>query len=100
MKVCPKCKMEYQRSSARSRLDNKTEICELCSTAESIAIFKSVTENKMVELSITKETKLEKQIKQDLKKDLDEHGPMYYIFADGTKQEIEPIENLDKIKSS
>ena len=36
LKKCPKCKMSYKRPSAISRLDNKTEICELCSLAESI----------------------------------------------------------------
>ena len=60
--------MEYKRPSAMSRLDNKTEICELCSLAESMAIFESSSKDKPVELSIVKETKLEKKIKRDLKK--------------------------------
>lgn len=93
MKKCPKCKLEYQRPSAISRLDNKTEICELCATAESMAIFKTATENKMVELSIVKETKLEKEMKKQLK----EAGPAYYILKDGTRIDLDPIENIDKI---
>ena len=93
IKKCPKCKLEYKRPSAISRLDNKTEICELCATAESMAIFKMATENKKIELSIVKETKLEKEIKKELK----EKGPAYYILEDGTKIELEPIENIEKI---
>ena len=93
LKRCPKCKLEYKRPSAISRLDNKTEICELCATAESMAIFKMATENKKIELSIVKETKLEKEIKKELK----EKGPAYYILEDGTKIELEPIENIEKI---
>ncbi len=96
MKKCPKCKMEYKRPSAMSRLDNKTEICELCSLAESMAIFESLNKNKPVELSIVKETKLEKKIKRDLKKQIGEKGHAYYQFIDGTRVEAEPIENLDK----
>lgn len=88
--------MEYKRPSAMSRLDNKTEICELCSLAESMAIFESSSKDKPVELSIVKETKLEKKIKRDLKKQIEEKGPAYYQFEDGTKVEAEPIENLDK----
>ena len=90
---CPKCKLEYKRPPSISRLDNKTEICELCGTAESMAIFKMAMEKKPVELSIVKVTKLEKEIKKELK----ERGPAYYILADGTKVELGPIENIDKI---
>ena len=93
MKKCPKCKLEYKKPSAISRLDNKTEICELCATAESMAIFKMAVDNKPVELSIVKETKLEKEMKKELKA----RGPAYYILEDGTKIELEPIENIDKI---
>ena len=93
MKKCPKCKLEYERPSAISRLDNKTEICELCATAESMAIFKMATENKPVELSIVKETKLEREIKKELK----ERGQAYYIMKDGTRIQLEPLENIDKI---
>lgn len=96
LKKCPKCKMEYKRPSAMSRLDNKTEICELCSLAESMAIFERMSKDKPVELSIVKETKLEKQIKRDLKKQIEEKGHAYYQLEDGTKVEAEPIENLDK----
>lgn len=88
--------MEYKRPSAISRLDSKTEICELCSLAESMAIFEMVTNGKPVELSITKETKLEKKIKKELKRQFEKKGPAYYQFIDGTKVEAEPIENLDK----
>ncbi len=95
-KICPKCKMEYRRPSAVARLDNKTKICELCSLAESMAIFQMTSKNKPVELSIVKETKLEKKIKRDLKKQLEKNGPAYYQFVDGTRVEAEPIENLDK----
>jgi len=90
---CPKCKLEYKRPPSISRLDNKTEICELCGTAESMAIFKMAMENKMVELSIVKETKIEKEMKKELK----ERGQAYYIMKDGTKIELEPLENIDKI---
>ena len=92
-KKCPKCKLEYKRPPSISRLDNKTEICELCGTAEAMAIFKMATENKMVELSIVKETKIEKEMKKELK----ERGQAYYIMKDGTKIELEPLENIDKI---
>lgn len=92
LKKCPKCKMSYKRPSAISRLDNKTEICELCSLAESIAIYKMIENNQPVELSITKETKMEKKIKHSLKM----QGPAYYKFKDGTKVEAEPIENIEK----
>lgn len=88
--------MEYKRPSAMSRLDSKTEICELCSLAESMAIFEMANKDKPVELSIVKETKLEKKIKRNLKKQLEENGPAYYQFKDGTRVEAEPIENLDK----
>jgi len=90
---CPKCKLEYKRPPSISRLDNKTEICELCGTAEAMAIFKMATENKMVELSIVKETKIEKEMKKELKK----RGQAYYIMKDGTRIELEPLENIDKI---
>lgn len=93
IKQCPKCKLEYKRPSAISRLDNKTKICELCGLAESIAIFKMTAEGKPVELSIVKETKLEKEIKKELKA----KGPAYYNLEDGKKVELEPIENIDKI---
>ena len=93
MKKCPKCKLEYERPSAISRLDNKTEICELCATAESMAIFKMAVDNKPVELSIVKETKLEKEMKKELKK----MGRAYYKFEDGTTKYLDPIENIDKI---
>lgn len=93
MKKCPKCKMEYERPSAISRLDNKTEICELCATAESMAIMKMAINNKPVELSIIKETKLEKEMKQQLK----EMGTAHYILKDGTRIDLDPIENIDKI---
>ena len=92
-KKCPKCKLEYKRPPSISRLDNKTEICELCGTAEAMAIFKMATENKMVELSIVKETKIEKEMKKELKK----RGQAYYIMKDGTRIELEPLENIDKI---
>ena len=93
IKKCPKCKLEYKRPSAISRLDNKTEICELCATAESMAIFKMAMEKKPVELSIVKETKFEREIKKELK----ERGQAYYIMKDGTRIELEPLENIDKI---
>lgn len=90
---CPKCKLEYKRPPSISRLDNKTEICELCGTAEAMALMKMAMENKMVELSIVKETKIEKEMKKELK----ERGQAYYIMKDGTRIELEPLENIDKI---
>lgn len=96
LKKCPKCNMEYKRPSAMSRLDNKTEICELCSLAESMAIFEKTNKGEPVELSIVKETKTEKKIKRDLKKQFEENGPACFVATDGTKTELEPIENLEK----
>ena len=93
MKVCPKCKMEYKKPPAISRLDNKTEICELCGIAEAFVIFNMATQRKKVELSIVKETKEEKEMKKKLK----QMGKAYYELNDGTRIEAEPIENIDKI---
>lgn len=92
MKKCPKCKLEYKRPSSISRLDNKTEICELCGTAEAMALMKMAMNDKKVELSIVRETKLEKKIKKQLKE-----MSTYYVMKDGTKIELEPLENIDKI---
>ena len=89
---CPKCKLEYKRPPSISRLDNKTEICELCGTAEAMALMKMAMNDKKVELSIVRETKLEKKIKQQLKE-----ISTYYVMKDGTKIELEPLENIDKI---
>ena len=89
---CPKCKLEYKRPPSISRLDNKTEICELCGTAEAMALMKMAMNDKKVELSIVRETKLEKKIKKQLKE-----ISTYYVMKDGTKIELEPLENIDKI---
>ena len=89
---CPKCKLEYKRPPSISRLDNKTEICELCGTAEAMALMKMAMNDKKVELSIVRETKLEKKIKKQLKE-----MSTYYVMKDGTKIELEPLENIDKI---
>ena len=89
---CPKCKLEYKKPPSISRLDNKTEICELCGTAEAMALMKMAMNDKKVELSIVRETKLEKKIKQQLKE-----ISTYYVMKDGTKIELEPLENIDKI---
>lgn len=48
MAICPKCKQFYfNKSSAISRIDNKTEICPLCGYKEAIEIFeKAVNSHK------------------------------------------------------
>ena len=68
MKKCPKCKLEYERPSAISRLDNKTEICDVCAMAEAIIIANSVIENKPIELYNDELTKEEMLIRKDIKK--------------------------------
>lgn len=40
MKICPKCKKEYDKPSAISRDDNKTEICPVCGMKEVILAFR------------------------------------------------------------
>jgi len=67
---CPKCKQEYKGKPALSRLDSKTEICELCGYAEAIAIANSVIENRKVKISIKglsiEERKLRKELENIL----------------------------------
>ncbi len=36
MKVCPRCLTDYSENSAKSKLDNETEICNVCSLEESM----------------------------------------------------------------
>lgn len=39
MKICPKCKKEYEGYPAISRKDNKTEICSECGLLEALECF-------------------------------------------------------------
>ncbi len=39
MRICPKCKNEYNEPPAISREDNKTEICPGCGVAEAMDAF-------------------------------------------------------------
>lgn len=36
MTICPRCAQTYSGPSARSRVDNKTEICGTCGTGEAL----------------------------------------------------------------
>lgn len=36
MKICPRCKMQFERLLALSRKDNKTMICDQCGTLEAL----------------------------------------------------------------
>lgn len=39
MRVCPRCGKEYDDYPALSRVDNETEICPECGTAEALEEF-------------------------------------------------------------
>lgn len=68
IKLCPKCNETYECRSALSRIDNKTEICDVCAMAEAIIIANSVIENKPIELYNDELTKEEMLIRKDIKK--------------------------------
>lgn len=36
MEICPKCKKEFKRLLAVSRVDNKTMICDVCGVREAL----------------------------------------------------------------
>ncbi|WP_303837368.1 hypothetical protein [Ruminococcus flavefaciens] len=47
-RTCPKCGRTYTAPPALSRLDNKTLICPLCGTAESIGFLPKETQEEIL----------------------------------------------------
>lgn len=35
-RVCPRCQSDYEKNSVKSKLDDETEICNVCSLEESL----------------------------------------------------------------
>ena len=69
MKLCPKCKKDYDEHPAISRVDNKTEICSVCGIAEAMAIANEIIENKRYDLRIDSLSPEERAIIRMLKDD-------------------------------
>lgn len=67
LKVCPKCKEKYKGYPAISRVDNKTEICPTCGSAEAIILSMSLGKKKVV-LGIDYITEEEKEIVNEFKR--------------------------------
>ncbi len=63
IKKCPKCGQRFKRPPALSRVDNKTDICEICAMTEAIILIQSARDGIEIELFTDRLTEEEKLVR-------------------------------------
>lgn len=64
MNKCPKCKREYNEYPMISKVDNKTEICQLCGETEAMVII--TAGRRKVNMTTNELSEIEKGIRKSI----------------------------------